>query len=62
MNEQVKFNKLKMREKTGYNSTYKKLEVQWLNESLWPKSSSELADRLALQNPRILVAENHLAV
>jgi hypothetical protein len=24
-----------MNRKTGYNSTYKKLAVKWLNEALW---------------------------
>jgi hypothetical protein len=30
--------------KTAYNSTYKKLAVQWLNEALCFVSSAELAD------------------
>jgi hypothetical protein len=36
---------------TGYNSTYKKLAVQWLNEALCFASSSVLADSFVLRNP-----------
>jgi len=41
---------------TGYNSTYKKLAVQWLNEALCFVSSSVLADSLVLRNRQLLVA------
>jgi hypothetical protein len=34
-----------------YNSTYKKLAVQWLNEALFFVSSSVLAYSLVLRNP-----------
>lgn len=39
------------RSKTPYNSTYKKLAVQWLNEVLCFVSSSGLVDSLVHQNP-----------
>ena len=42
--------------KTGYNSTYKKLAVQWLNEALCFVSSSVVADSLVLRNRQLLVA------
>jgi hypothetical protein len=32
--------------KTAYNSTYKKLTVQWLNQALWFVSSFVVADSL----------------
>lgn len=41
---------------TGYNSTYKKLAVQWLNEALCFVSSSVLADSFRLRNRQLLVA------
>jgi hypothetical protein len=41
---------------TGYNSTYKKLAVQWLNEVLCFVSSSVVADSLVLRNRQLLVA------
>ena len=44
--------------KTAYNSTYKKLAVQWLNEALCFVSSSVLADSLVLRNRQLLVAAN----
>jgi len=44
------------KEKTAYNSTYKKLAVQWLNEALCFESSFLLADNFVLQNRQILVA------
>ena len=64
-----------MKLKTGYNSTYKKLAVQWINEALYFVSSSVVADNLRLQNRQLLIAakrcsailnplqnnENHLA-
>jgi hypothetical protein len=40
------------------NSTYKKLAVQWLNETLCFVSSSVLADSFVLQNRQLLVAAN----
>jgi hypothetical protein len=42
--------------KTCYNSTYKKLAVQWLNEALRFVSSSVLADSLELRKRQLLVA------
>ena len=43
---------------TGYNSTYKKLAVQWLNEALCFVSSSVLAESFVLRNRQLLVAAN----
>jgi hypothetical protein len=48
-------------EKTAYNSTYKKLAVQWLNEALCFVSSSVLADSLVLRNRQLLVAAKRYA-
>jgi hypothetical protein len=45
-----------MTRSTGYNSTYKKLAVQWLNEALNFESSSVLADSFRLRNRQLLVA------
>jgi hypothetical protein len=42
--------------KTGGNSTYKKLAVQWLNEVLYFVLSSLLADSFRLRNRQLLVA------
>jgi len=42
--------------KTAYNSTYKKLAVQWLNEALCFVSSSVVADSFRLRNRQLLVA------
>jgi hypothetical protein len=42
--------------KTGANSTYKKLAVQWLNEHLCFVSSSVVADSFRLRNRQLLVA------
>jgi len=42
--------------KTGYNSTYKKLAVQWLNEALCFVSSLVLADSFVIRNRQLLVA------
>ena len=42
--------------KACYNSTYKKLAVQWLNEALCFVSSSVLADTFRLRNRQLLVA------
>ena len=41
---------------TSYNSTYKKLAVQWFNEVLCFVSASLLADSLVLRNRQLLVA------
>jgi len=41
---------------TTANSTYKKLAVQWLNETLCFVSSSVLADSFVLRNRQLLVA------
>jgi len=43
---------------TGYNSTYKKLAAQWLNEALCFVSSSAVADSLVLRNPLLRQAPN----
>jgi hypothetical protein len=48
MNDSAKF--------TGYNSTYKKLAVQWLNEALCFVSSSVVAVSFRLRNRQLLVA------
>jgi len=45
-----------------FNSTYKKLALQWLNEALCFASSSVLADSLVLRNRQLLVAANRQAV
>ena len=45
-----------MKRTTGYNSTYKKLAVQWLNEVLCFVSSAVLADSFVLRNRQLLVA------
>ena len=44
--------------KTAYNSTYKKLAAQWLNEALCLVSSFVVADSLVLRNRQLLVAAN----
>jgi hypothetical protein len=41
---------------TAGNSTYKKLAVQWLNETLCFVSSSVLADSFVLRNRQLLLA------
>jgi hypothetical protein len=46
---------------TGYNSTYKKLAVQWLNEALCFVSSSVLADSFVLRNRQLLIVAKRLA-
>ena len=48
--------------KTAYNSTYKKLAVQWLNKALCFVSSSVLADSFRLRNRQLLVAANRQTV
>ena len=45
-----------MERKTPYNSTYKKLAVQWLNEALCFVSSSVVTDSFRLRNRQLLVA------
>ena len=40
----------------AYNSTYKKLAVQWINEALCFVSSSVLEDSFVLRNRQLLVA------
>jgi len=42
--------------KTPYNSTYKKLAVQWLNEALSFYQSLCLVDSKVLRNRQLLVA------
>ena len=49
-----------MKIKTRYNSTYKKLAVQWLNEAMCFVSSSVVADSLVLRNRQLLVAAKRL--
>jgi hypothetical protein len=46
---------------TSYNSTYKKLAAQWLNEALRFVSSSMLADSFCLRNRQLLVAAKRYA-
>jgi hypothetical protein len=45
----------------AYNSTYKKLAVQWLNEALSFVSSSMLAESFRLRNRQLLVAAKRCA-
>jgi hypothetical protein len=45
-----------MEEMAAYNSTYKKLAVQWLNEHLCFVSSSVVTDSFRLRNRQLLVA------
>ncbi len=47
-----------MTRKAAYNSSYKKLAVQWLNEALCYVSRFVVADRLVLRNRQLLVAAN----
>ncbi len=44
--------------KTPYNSTYKKLAVQWLNKALCFVSSFVVVDSFVLRNRQLLVAAN----
>jgi hypothetical protein len=44
--------------KTAYNSTYKKLALQWLNEALCFVLSSVVLDSFRLRNRQLLVAAN----
>jgi len=48
--------------RTTGNSTYKKLAVQWLNETLCLVSSSVLADSFVLRNRQLHVAAKRQAV
>jgi len=41
-----------------FNSTYKKLAVQWLNKALYFVSSFVVANSLVLRNRQLLVAAN----
>ena len=50
-----------MTEKTPYNSTYKKLAVQCLNEVLCFVSSSVVTDSLVLRKRQLLVAATRYA-
>jgi len=50
-----------MTRKTAYNSTYKKLAVQWLNEALCFVLSFVVADSLVLRNRQLLVAAKRWA-
>jgi hypothetical protein len=45
-----------IKRKTAYNSTYKKLAAQWLNEALCFVPSLVVADSLVLRNRQLLVA------
>jgi hypothetical protein len=47
--------------KTGYDSTYKKLAVQRLNEALCFVSSSVVADSFVIRNRQLLVAAKRYA-
>ena len=44
--------------KTGYNSTYNKLAVQWLNEALYFVSNFVVAESFVLRNRQLLLAAN----
>ena len=48
--------------RTAYNSTYRNLAVQWLNEALYFVASSVMADGFRLRNPQLLVAANRQTV
>jgi hypothetical protein len=50
-----------VRRKTPYNSTYKKLAVQWLNEALCFYQSLCLVDSEVLRNRQLLVAAKRYA-
>jgi hypothetical protein len=53
---------MKTARNTGYNSTYKKLAVQWLNEALFFASSFVVAESLVLRNRQLLVAAKRQTV
>jgi len=42
--------------KTAYNSTYKKLAVQWLNEVQFFNQTIEQVDSFVLRNRQLLIA------
>ncbi len=46
----------RIKRKTAYNSTYKKLAVQWLDEALCFVSSLVVADSFRLRYRQLLVA------
>ena len=48
--------------KAAYNSTYKKLAVQWLNEALCFVSSFVVADSFRLRNCQLLVAAKRVCL
>jgi ribonucleotide reductase beta subunit family protein with ferritin-like domain len=50
--------KVRQTRKPAYNSTYKKLAVQWLNEALYFVSSFVVVDSFVLRNRQLLVAAN----
>ena len=50
------------RKMSAYNSSYKKLAVQWLNEALCFASSSVLVDSIRLRNRQLLVAAKRQVV
>jgi hypothetical protein len=50
-----------MKRSPAYNSTYKKLAVQWLNEALCFVSSFVVADSFVLRNRQLLVAAKRCA-
>jgi len=54
-------NTTKEKQRTA-NSTYKKLAVQWLNETLCFVSSFVLADSFVLRNRQLLVAANRVCL
>jgi len=47
-----------MTRKTGYNSTYPKVAVQWLNQAMCYYQSSCLVDSEVLRNRHLRVAAN----
>jgi hypothetical protein len=49
------------RKKGSSNSTYKKLAVHWLNETLFFVSSFVVADSFRLRNRQLLLAANRYA-
>jgi len=48
--------------KAAHNSTYKKLAVQWLNETLFFVSSFVVADSFVLRNRQLLVAAKRVCL
>jgi hypothetical protein len=44
--------------KPAYNSTYKKLAAQWLDEALCFVSNSVVVDSFRLRNRQLLIAAN----